>query len=45
MVLMENMKKMHEDELKSNRLEKGSLRDQLTSIRDEIKRVKQNADE
>lgn len=45
MVLMENMKRMHEDELKVLRTEKKQLKSDLLNAEDEIKRVKATMDE
>ena len=40
MVLMENMKRMHEDELKVLRTEKKQLKSDLLNAEDEVKKVK-----
>lgn len=45
MVLMENMKRMHEDELKVLRAEKMQVKGDLLNAEDEIKRVKEYMDE
>lgn len=45
MVLMENMKRMHEDELKVLRAEKMQVKSDLLNAEDEIKRVKQYMEE
>lgn len=45
MVLMENMKRMHEDELKVLRAEKMQVKNELLNADDEIKRVKEYMEE
>lgn len=45
MVLMENMKRMHEDELKLLRTEKIQAKSDLENAYDEIKRIKAHMEE
>jgi hypothetical protein len=45
MVLMENMKRMHEDELKVLRAEKMQAKNDVLNAEDEIKRIKEYMDE
>ena len=45
MHMMENMKKMHEDELKVMRAEKIQMKSDLDNAHAEVRRVKANADE
>lgn len=42
MVMMENMKRLHEDEIKVNRAEKAQIRSDLENVYEEMKRVKAN---
>lgn len=45
MVMMENMKRLHEDEIKVNRAEKAQVRSDLENVYEEMKRVKANFEE
>lgn len=45
MVMMENMKRLHEDEIKVNRAEKAQVRSDLENVYEEMKRVKANYEE
>lgn len=45
MVMMENMKRLHEDEIKVNRAEKAQIRSDLENVYEEMKRVKANYEE
>ena len=45
MVMMENMKRLHEDEIKVNRAEKAQIRSDLENVYEEMKRVKANFEE
>lgn len=45
MVMMENMKRLHEDEIKVNRAEKAQIRSDLENVYEEMKRIKANYEE